>query len=60
MPAEVILTETHATNTGDNSTLTRQLLDGHGIHPRSATIICRPYQQRRAFATVRNSGRNSM
>jgi uncharacterized SAM-binding protein YcdF (DUF218 family) len=47
------LTETRATNTGENFTLSRALLDGLGIHPHSATIISRPYQQRRAYATVR-------
>jgi uncharacterized SAM-binding protein YcdF (DUF218 family) len=53
VPDDAILTETRATNTGENFTLTRELLDGLGIHPRSATIISRPYQQRRAYATAR-------
>jgi hypothetical protein len=29
------------------------LLDRDGIHPASATIVSRPYQQRRAYATCR-------
>jgi uncharacterized SAM-binding protein YcdF (DUF218 family) len=33
--------------------LTRDLLAREGIHPQSATIISRPYQQRRACATAR-------
>ncbi|SKC41507.1 YdcF family protein [Krasilnikoviella flava] len=53
VPADAILTETRATNTGENFTLTRELLDALGIHPASATIISRPYQQRRAYATAR-------
>ncbi|WP_429766819.1 YdcF family protein [Isoptericola nanjingensis] len=53
VPADAILTETRATNTGENFTLTRELLNGLGIHPQSATIISRPYQQRRAYATAR-------
>ncbi|WP_402376971.1 YdcF family protein [Isoptericola rhizosphaerae] len=53
VPADTILTETRATNTGENFTFTRDLLDGLGIHPGSATIISRPYQQRRAYATAR-------
>lgn len=53
VPADAILTETQATNTGENFTLTRELLDGLGIRPASATIISRPYQQGRAYATVR-------
>lgn len=53
VPAEAILTETEATNTGENFTLTRLLLDRRGIHPGSATVVSRPYQQRRAYATAR-------
>jgi uncharacterized SAM-binding protein YcdF (DUF218 family) len=51
VPDEAIIIEPNARNTGENFTLTRQLLDGEGIHPGSATIITRPYQQRRAYAT---------
>lgn len=53
VPDEAILLEQHARNTGENFTLTRQLLDREGIHPDSATVISRPYQQRRAYATCR-------
>lgn len=53
VPGEAILVETEARNTGDNITLTRQLLDEHDIKPRSVTLISRPYQQRRAYATCR-------
>ncbi len=55
VPADIILTETRATNTGENFTFTHELLDGLGIQPASATIISRPYQQRRAYATARKS-----
>ena len=51
VPADAILTETEARNTGDNFTLTRQLLRDNGCGARSATIVSRPYQQRRAYAT---------
>jgi uncharacterized SAM-binding protein YcdF (DUF218 family) len=53
VPCEAIIVEPHARNTGENFTLTRQLLDREGIHPDSATIISRPYQQRRAYATCK-------
>lgn len=53
VPPEAILQETHATNTGENFTLTKQLLASKGIYVRSATIVSRPYQQRRAYATAR-------
>ena len=53
MPHEAILTETRARNTGENFTLTKDLLRDQGIDAHSATIISRPYQQRRAYATAR-------
>ncbi|MBE1876615.1 YdcF family protein [Myceligenerans pegani] len=53
VPADAILVETKATNTSENFTFTRELLLGRGLDPRSATIVSRPYQQRRAWATVR-------
>lgn len=51
VPDTAIILEEHARNTGENFTLTRTLVDREGIHPKSATIISRPYQQRRAYAT---------
>jgi len=53
VPADHIRTEARATNTGENIRFTRDLLGAEGIHPRSATLITRPYQQRRAYATAR-------
>lgn len=53
VPDSAILLEKHARNTGENFTLTRQLLDHEDIHPGSATIVSRPYQQRRAYATCK-------
>ncbi|MCD0453250.1 YdcF family protein [Actinocorallia sp. API 0066] len=53
VPSEAILTETEATNTGQNITLTRQLLTTKNITVRSAALISRPYQQRRAYATAK-------
>jgi len=53
VPADAILTETAATNTAENFTLTHELMVGLGLRPSSATVISRPYQQRRAFATGR-------
>ncbi|MBE3014313.1 YdcF family protein [Microbispora sp. NEAU-D428] len=53
VPAEAILIEPAATNTGENIELTRRLLTENGIHPSSVMLISRPYQQRRAYATCR-------
>ncbi|GAA4851354.1 YdcF family protein [Pseudonocardia benzenivorans] len=53
VPADAILVEGRATNTGENITRTRELLaaTGHQVH--AVTFISRPYQQRRARATCR-------
>lgn len=53
VPAEAILIEPLATNTAENLTFTRLLLAEHGITPQSITLVSRPYQQRRAYATCR-------
>ncbi|WP_116949233.1 YdcF family protein [Jiangella endophytica] len=53
VPADAILIEPRATNTAENLTFARQLLDEQGITPQSVTLITRPYQQRRAYATCR-------
>ncbi|MEU9867197.1 YdcF family protein [Actinomadura sp. NPDC048021] len=50
--AEAILVEPEATNTGQNIEFTRRLLAGRGLAVRSATLISRPYQQRRAYSTA--------
>lgn len=52
VPAEAILVEPRATNTGANMTLSREVLAGAGLDPSSALLICKPYMQRRAFATA--------
>ncbi|MCW2916221.1 MAG: hypothetical protein JWN52_4289 [Actinomycetia bacterium] len=51
VPADAILIEPKATNTGQNIEFTRKLLADHGIDISSAVLISRPYQQRRAYAT---------
>lgn len=53
VPAEVILIETQARNTGQNIEFTRRLLAEHQIEPRSVLLMSRPYQQRRAYATCK-------
>jgi uncharacterized SAM-binding protein YcdF (DUF218 family) len=53
VPSAAVLIETQATNTGENITFTRELLATEGIAPRSVLLTTRPYQQRRAFSTVR-------
>lgn len=53
VPDEVIRVEPKARNTGENITLTRDLLASEGRTPESVTLISRPYQERRAYATCR-------
>jgi uncharacterized SAM-binding protein YcdF (DUF218 family) len=53
VPPSVILTENTATNTGENITHTRELLAERGCSVTSATLVSRPYQRRRAYATCR-------
>jgi uncharacterized SAM-binding protein YcdF (DUF218 family) len=53
VPADAIVIESQATNTGENIVLTRAALAERAIFPKSVTLISRPYQQRRAYATCR-------
>lgn len=53
VPADSILVEPRARNTGENISLTRQLLAEQGTEVGSVTLISRPYQQRRAYATCK-------
>lgn len=53
VPADTVLIETRATNTGQNIEFTRDLLAERGIRVRSVLLMSRPYQQRRAHATCR-------
>lgn len=52
VPAGAVLAEPEATNTGENLSLTRRLLDACGVKLSSAIIASRPYQQRRVRATA--------
>ncbi len=47
-----IVVEPAASNTGDNITLTRTLLESRGIAPRTGIIVTKPYMKRRAIATA--------
>lgn len=52
VPRSAILLEEEATNTGENITLTRALLDRHGIPVHQAILVTKPYMARRAVATA--------
>ncbi|HVK20069.1 MAG TPA: YdcF family protein [Actinokineospora sp.] len=51
VPDSAILVEPNAANTGQNFSLSRAVLTDHGITPRTALVISKPYMERRAFAT---------
>jgi uncharacterized SAM-binding protein YcdF (DUF218 family) len=53
VPESAVLVEPTATNTGANITRSRAVLEAAGHHPASVLLICKPYAQRRGYATVR-------
>ncbi|WP_406244314.1 YdcF family protein [Streptomyces anulatus] len=53
VPADAMLVEPHARNTGQNITLSRSLLENRGIKVASVLLISKPYEERRAYATAR-------
>ncbi|MCZ4508308.1 YdcF family protein [Streptomyces sp. ActVer] len=53
VPAEAILLEQNARNTGDNIRFSRALLEEQGIRVASVLLVSKPYEERRAYATAR-------
>lgn len=53
VPAGAILLEPNAGNTGQNITLSREVLAAAGIIPTTVMLICKPYMERRSYATAR-------
>jgi uncharacterized SAM-binding protein YcdF (DUF218 family) len=53
VPESATLVEPHATNTGQNITLSRALLQDAGIAVESVLLVVMPYMERRAYATCR-------
>jgi len=53
VPAEAVLVEPKATNTGENALLSRAVLDAAGVDVSSLLLVCKPYEERRAYATFR-------
>lgn len=54
VPADAILVEPHARNTGQNIALSRALLAECGIEVSSVLLVSKPYEERRAYATARH------
>lgn len=53
VPHSAIIIEARAKNTGDNLALSRQALQQANIEATSVLLICKPYMERRAYATCR-------
>ncbi|MEV5661099.1 MULTISPECIES: YdcF family protein [Streptomyces] len=53
VPAEAILVEPQARNTGENIRLSRALLEQRRVPISSALLVSKPYEERRAYATAR-------
>ncbi|WP_435058115.1 YdcF family protein [Streptomyces sp. bgisy060] len=53
VPAEAILLEPNASNTGQNITFSREILAAAGIYPATVLLVSKPYMERRSFATAR-------
>ncbi|MCW8219621.1 YdcF family protein [Streptomyces griseolus] len=53
VPAEAILLEPEAGNTGQNSTPSREVLATIGISPTTVMLVSKPYMERRSLATAR-------
>ena len=53
VPAEALLLEEHAQNTGDNFILGRAVAEAAGFHARTLLVVAKPYMTRRGFATGR-------
>lgn len=51
VPADRILVECRAANSGENFQFSKALLEERGILPRTGVIACKPYMARRAWAT---------
>ncbi|MGW3020594.1 YdcF family protein [Streptomyces longwoodensis] len=53
VPAEAVLVEPKAANTGQNAVFSRQVLAEAGIVPESVLVVCKPYEERRSYATFK-------
>ncbi|MGW7432003.1 YdcF family protein [Streptomyces sp. NPDC054861] len=53
VPADAVLVEPGARNTGENVRFSRALLEEHGVDVSSILLVSKPYEERRAYATAR-------
>lgn len=53
VPESAVLLESEARNTGENITKSRALLKSTGVEVTSLLLVSKPYEERRAYATLR-------
>ena len=53
IPAEAIILEPNATNTGENILFTKELLQKKNIQVKKLILVQKPYMERRAFSAMR-------
>ncbi|MFD8473386.1 YdcF family protein [Streptomyces globisporus] len=53
VPSSAVLVEPRARNTGENIRFSRLLLEEADVHVASVLLISKPYEERRAYATLR-------
>ena len=53
VPLDKIILETKASNTGENISKTRELLDKINYHPSTFIVVDKPYRERRTYATFK-------
>ncbi|MFI6336228.1 YdcF family protein [Streptomyces sp. NPDC050535] len=53
VPADAVLVEPRARNTGENIRFSRALLQDRGVPVSSVLLVSKPYEERRAYATAR-------
>ncbi|BBA96089.1 hypothetical protein RVR_1228 [Actinacidiphila reveromycinica] len=53
VPDSAVLLEPEARNTGENITKSRELLAANGVEVASILLVSKPYEERRAYATLR-------
>ncbi|WP_457493450.1 YdcF family protein [Streptomyces sp. P5_D11] len=53
VPADAVLVEPNARNTGENIRFSRSLLAERGVDVSSVLLVSKPYEERRAHATAR-------
>ena len=54
VPRERILIENRSTNTGENVTFTKELLEARGLDPHTFIVVQKPYMERRSYATFKS------